>query len=149
MKLRTLLIVVATLAALSIAVFFVSRPAPPPSPDSRIGQALVTQAAIEKAAKLRLSDQGKTVTLTRGSDGTWRVATYFDLPADFNKLSTFIGSLTEAKLERLVTSSADRIGRLEFKDTKIELLDASDKELWSITLGKTNETGGRFVRFGT
>jgi hypothetical protein len=149
MKLRTLLIVVASLAALSIAVFFVRRPALPPSADSRIGQPLVAQTAIEKAAKLRLTDQGKSVTLVRGTDGTWRVATYFDLPADFNKLSTFIGSLTDAKLERLVTSSAERIGRLEFKDTKIELLDASDKEVWSVTLGKTNESGGRFVRFGT
>ena len=57
--------------------------------------------------------------------------------------------LTDAKLERLVTSSPARIALLEFKDTKIELLDSTDKELWSVTLGKNPDTGsGRYVRYG-
>jgi hypothetical protein len=107
-------------------------------------------SAVEKAAKLRLSDAGKTVELSRQSDGTWRVNSYHDFPADFSKLSGLIGNLTDAKLQRLVTSSADRIARLEFKDTKIELLGADGKELFAVTLGKNPETGGgRFVRFGT
>ncbi len=149
MRLKTLLITVATLAVLSAIAFFVRRPAPPPSADPRLNQPLVDQSTIEKAAKLRLSDAGKSITLTRQSDGTWRVADYFDFPADFQKLSSFVGNLTDAKLQRLVTSNPDRIARLEFKDTKIELLDASDKTLFSVTLGKTAETGGgRFVRFG-
>ena len=149
MKLRTLILTVAVLAALSAIAFIARRPAPPASTDSRLGQPLADKAAIEKAAKLRLSDQGKTVSLARQSDGTWRVATYHDIPADFAKLSSFVNSLTEAKLQRLVTSSAERIARLEFKDTKVELLDAPDKVLWSVTLGKTADTGGRYVRFGT
>ena len=87
--------------------------------------------------------------LARQSDSTWRVASYHDMPADFAKLSTFVNNLTDAKLQRLVTSNPERIARLEFKDTKIELLDDSGKELWSATLGKSAETGGRFVRFGS
>ncbi len=149
MRLKTLLIIVSTLAVLSAIAFFVRRPAPPPSADPRLNQPLVEQSTIERAAKLRLSDAGKSITLARQSDGTWRVADYFDFPADFQKLSSFVGNLTDAKLQRLVTSNPDRIARLEFKDTKIELLDASDKSLSSVTLGKTAETGGgRFVRFG-
>ena len=149
MRLKTLLITVAALAVLSAIVFFVRRPAPPPSADPRLGQSLVEQSTLEKAAKLRLSDAGKSITLARQSDGTWRVADYHDFPADFQKLSSFVGNLTDAKLQRLVTSNPDRIARLEFKDTKIELLDASDKSLWSVTLGKQAESGGgRFVRFG-
>jgi hypothetical protein len=149
MKLKTLIVTVLVLAALSAVVFFVQRPAPPPSADPRLGQPLVDRSTIEKAAKLRLSDQGKTVFLTRQADGTWRVPSYYDLPADFSKLSGLIGNLTEAKLQRLVTSSPERIARLEFKDTKIELLDSTDKVLWSVTLGKTPENGsGRYVRFG-
>ena len=149
MRLKTLLITVAALAVLSAIAFFVRRPAPPPSADPRLNQPLVDQSTIEKAAKLRLSDAGKSITLTRQSDGTWRVADYYDFPADFSKLSSFVGNLTDAKLQRLVTSNPDRIARLEFKDTKIELLDASDTTLWSVTLGKQAESGGgRFVRFG-
>ncbi len=149
MKLRSLIITVAVLAALSVAAFIARRPAPPPSTDPRLGQSLVDQAVVEKAAKLRLSDQGKTVDLARQSDGTWRVTSYYDLPADFTKLSGFIGNLTDAKIQRLVTSNAERLARLEFKDTKVALLDAAGKELWSVTLGKTADSGGRYVRYGT
>ncbi|MEO6569702.1 MAG: DUF4340 domain-containing protein [Opitutaceae bacterium] len=149
MKLKTLIVCVVALTALSLVVFFVRRPAPLPSADPRINQTLADRAAVDKAAKLRLSDQGKSVTLVRQSDGTWVVPSYYDLPADFPKLSGFVGNLTEAKLQRLVTSSPERIGRLEFKDTKVELLDATDKVLWSVTLGKNAESGGgRYVRFG-
>ena len=148
MRLKTLVIAIAVLAVTSAAVFFLRRPSAPVSSDARIGQTLVDQAMIEKAAKVRLTENGKSVTLARQTDGTWRVTDYYGFPADFSKLSTFVSNLTDAKLQRLVTSSPERIARLEFKDTKIELLDASDKALWSVTLGKHAETGGgRFVRF--
>lgn len=149
MKLKTLIVAVLVLAALSVVAFIARRPAPPPSADARLNQSLVDRAVVEKAMKLRLSDAGKTVELTRQADGTWKVPSYFDLPADFNKLTGFVGNLTDAKIQRLVTSTPDRIARLEFKDTKIELLDAADKPLLALTLGKNAEIGGgRYVRFG-
>jgi len=148
MKLRSLVITVVVLAVLSAAAYFLQRPVPAPAADTRLGQPLADRAAIEKAAKLRLTDQAKTVTLARQPDGTWRVASYFDLPADFQKLTRFVDDLTDAKIQRLVTTNPDRIARLDFKDTKIELLDSAGKTLWSLTLGKNAETGGgRFVRF--
>jgi len=148
MKLRTLLITVGVLAALSVVVFFLRRPPTPQKTDARIGQPLVDSSTVDKAAKLRVSDQGKSVLLSRASDGKWHVNTYYDLPADFSKLSRFTSDLTDAKIDRLVTSNPERISRLEFKDTKLELLDGGDKSLWAITLGKSAESGGRFVRFG-
>ena len=149
MRLKTLVLSVAALAALSVAVFVARRPTAPTSTDARIGQPLVDAKVLENAPRIRVSDQGKSVTLARQPDGTWRVPSYYDLPADFQKLSGFVGSLTEAKLQRVVTSSADRMARLEFKDSKIELLDAADKPVWTVTLGKNPEAGGgRFVRYG-
>ncbi|MEO6244615.1 MAG: DUF4340 domain-containing protein [Opitutaceae bacterium] len=149
MRLKNLLLAVLLLAALSIIAFFATRPGENKVADSRLNKPLVDPALIDKAMKLRMADAGKTVELTRQPDGTWRVPSYYDFPADFAKLSGFIGNLTEAKLQRLVTNSPERIARLEFKDTKIELLDAADKSLVSLTLGKNAETGGgRFVRFG-
>ncbi|PAW68972.1 MAG: hypothetical protein B9S34_00510 [Opitutia bacterium Tous-C1TDCM] len=148
MKLPTLVVSVLVLAALSVAVFFARRPAPPPSADPRLNQPLVARDALEKAVTLRLADAGKTVELARQADGSWKVPSYHDFPADFTKLSGFVGNLTEAKLQRLVTSSPDRIARLEFKDTKIELLDAAGKTLFAVTLGKNADAGGRYVRFG-
>jgi hypothetical protein len=150
MKLKNLLIVIVIIAALSAVAYIVRRPGTPARADDRLGQPLAAQAFIEQAAQLRLTDQGKTVTLKRQTDGAWSVPGYFDLPADFAKLSGFITSLGDAKLERLVTSNPERLARLDFKDTKISLLDAGDKEVWAVTLGKNAETGGgRYVRFGT
>jgi hypothetical protein len=149
MRLKTLLISIAVLAALAVIVAFVRRPSAPASSDPRVNQPLVDAAVIEKTTKIRITDAGKKVELARQSDGTWRVPSYYDMPVDFTKLSTFVNNLTDAKLQRLVTSNADRIARLDFKDTKIELLDEGGKEIWSVTLGKTAETGGRFARFGS
>ncbi len=148
MKLRTLALTIVVLAVLSGIVALIRDRRAPTSADARVGRNLVDRSVVEKAAKLQISDQGKSVTLVRQGDGSWRVATYFDLPADFQKLSRFVDDLTQATLQRLVTRSPERIARLEFKDTKIGLLDGSGKELWSVTLGKAAETGGRFVRFG-
>ena len=150
MKLKNLVVTVLVLAALSLGVYIARRPEAPKSADPRLNQPLVDRALIEKAQKLKISDAGKTVELVRKpEDNAWRVASYHDLPADFNKLSGFVGNLTDAKLQRLVTTSPDRIGRLEFKDTKIELFDAADKPLATLVLGKNAEVGGgRYVRFG-
>src|SRR5580698_5075063 len=100
MKLKHLLVIVAVLALLSAAAYWLGRPPAAVSEDSRVGQPLVESSAVEKAAKLRLTDAGKSVVLTRQSDGTWRDASYFDLPADFSKLSSFVSDLTSAKLQR-------------------------------------------------
>src|SRR5882672_10644276 len=115
MKLKTLIVSVLVLAALSAAVYFARRPGPPLSADARLAQPLVDRALVDKAAKLRLTDQGKTVVVARQADGTWRVPSYYDLPADFQKLSSLVGSLTEAKIDRLVSTKPERIDRLEFK----------------------------------
>jgi hypothetical protein len=147
MKLKTLFIVVALLAVASIAVYFVRRPAPPASADPRVGQALLTTETVEKAAGLQLADAGKTVELAKDAEGSWRVVSFHDLPADFGKLSRFVKDLTDAKVERLVTSNPDTLARLGFSDTTLRLTGASGETLWSVVLGRTADGGGRFVRF--
>ena len=148
MKIRTLVVAVLFLAVLSAVVFWTGRPAAPSVSDPRIGQPLADPGVIDRAATLRLTDQGKTVELTRKAGGAWRDVSYYGLAADFAKLSGFVNDLTAAKVQRLVTINPERLERLEFKDSQIELLDASGHALWSIALGRSPATGGRFVRFG-
>jgi Domain of unknown function (DUF4340) len=148
MKLKPLVLSVILLAVLSGIAFWANRPSPAAAADPRAGQPLADPAAIAQAAQVRLTDDGKTVLLTRQPDGTWRVPGYFGMTADFSKLSSFVSDLTAAKIQRLVTVNPDRISRLEFKDTKIELLAADGHVLWSVLLGKSADAGGRFVRFG-
>lgn len=149
MKLKQLVVIVALLAGLSTVVFLVRRPAPPLSADARLDKPILDAATAGKVAEIKISDAGKTLIVKRDANGTWHVPAYYEFPADFQKIARFVGELTEAKLTRLVTTSPDRIARLEFKDTQITLLDATAKELWTATLGKSADTGsGRFLRFG-
>jgi len=149
MNLKQLVLIVAVLASLSAVVFLVRLPAPPLSADARLDKPMLDAATAEKVAEIKISDAGKTLVVKRDASGTWHVPAYYDFPADFQKIARFVGELTEAKLTRLVTTNPDRISRLEFKDTQIALLDAAAKELWTVTLGKSADTGsGRFLRFG-
>src|SRR5580704_16414209 len=148
MKLRTLIITVAVLAILSVAAYLLNRPEPAPVADIRVGKSVLDSDTASKAAALSISDQGKKVELARNPDGTWQVTSYFGLPADFEKISRLVQDLNEAKVDRFVTSNPDRLSRLEFKDSKVVLGDGAGKEVWSLTLGKTAESGnGRFIRF--
>ena len=149
MKLRTLVLTVALLAALSVIAYVRNRPEPAPAMDPRVGKPLLDSDTVGRAAAIVISDQGKKVELTRTADGTWIVPSYYGMPADVDKISHLVQDLNESKVDRFVTSSPDRIARLDFKDSFIALTDASGKEIWNLGFGKTPDSGnGRFVRFG-
>lgn len=148
MKLKTLLIVLLVLGTLAIAATFLNRPKPHAATSSdRIGQPVLSPSLVERAARIDISEGGKTVRLRESAPGSWVVASYHDLPADFAKLSSLVASFTSAKVERLVTQNPERIARLDFSDTRIALADADGKPLLAVTLGKQADSGGRFIRF--
>ncbi|MFI5357679.1 MAG: DUF4340 domain-containing protein [Opitutales bacterium] len=147
MKLKPLALAVAVLAVLSVAAFFLTRPPQVRGADPRVGQPLIDGPIVAKAAELRLTDGGKTVTLKQRPDRTWVVSSYYDFPADFGKLSGFVHDLSAATIQRFVTANPERWSQLGFKDSSVTLLDASGHLLWSLTLGNNADTGGRFVRF--
>jgi hypothetical protein len=150
MKLKTLVITVALLAGLSLVAYLRNRPMAEAPADPRVGKAVLDADTASRAAGLVITDQGKKVELARGADGAWRVTSYFGLPASFDKIARFVQDLNEAKVDRFVTSSPETIARLEFKDSVVSVRDQDGKEIWSVTLGKTPESGnGRFIRFGT
>lgn len=149
MNVRTLSLTVAVLGLLCVVVWYVQRPAPPVSADPRIGEPVLAPGLAEAAAEVRLTDQGKAVTLKRDPQGQWRVSTYYDFPADFPKLTNLVTTLAETKIQRLVTARADRLSRLGFNGSGVTLLDGSGKELSQIAIGKAADGGGRFLRFGS
>jgi hypothetical protein len=150
MKIKTLAIAVAVLAALSVVAFLANRPAAQQQADPRVGTPVLGRDVVAAAARLTVSDGGKKVELARQPDGTWRVASYFDLPADFDKVARLIQDLNESKVDRFVTSSPERLSRMGFADSAITLEDASGKAIWSVTFGRTPESGnGKFIRFGS
>ena len=149
MKLRTLILAVAVLAVLSAAAYLGNRPKAAPPADPRVGKVLLDPDTAARAAGLVVEDQGKRVELTRDAGGAWTDASYFGLPADAGKISQLARDLNEAKVERLVTESPERLAHLGFKDSSIAFRDASGREIWRLVIGKEPDSGsGRFIRFG-
>jgi hypothetical protein len=149
MKLRTLILAVAVLAALSVVAYLENRTKPALASDPRVGKVLLDSDTASRAAGIVVADQGKEVDLAKGADGTWTVTSYFNFPADFSKVSQLAQDLNEAKVERLVTENPERIAHLGFKDSAITLKDAAGAEIWRLVIGKEPDSGsGRFIRFG-
>ncbi|WP_342750906.1 DUF4340 domain-containing protein [Termitidicoccus mucosus] len=149
MNLKPLLIAVIVLALLSGITWFATRPpAPANAADDRTGESVVPADQVAVATRVTIAEGGKTVELVRGDDQAWRVASYYDLPADFPKLTRLVSQLTEAKIDRFVTADPERAKRLGFDGTQIVFrgADAAAAPLFSLELGRTAESGGRFIR---
>jgi len=152
MKLRTILLTVLLLAVMAGAAYYLNRPAPSaPVPEADTTRRTVLDPSVAGQAEkiIVTTDDGKSLTLLRAVDGTWKVPAYFDFPADFSKISSFIDRLSQAHIDRFITRDPARIAHLDFTGAKVQLLGAHDQPLWSMDLGKNNDTGtGRYVRFG-
>jgi hypothetical protein len=148
MKTKPLAIAVALLAVASAITWFVRRPAPPPPADPRIEQPLLEPALLQQVARLRIEEAGRSIEIVRGAGGAWSVPAFYDLPASFSKLTAFLADFTETRIERLVSTSPDRVSRLGFEDSQVSLIDGSGRTIWSLTLGRAGESGGHFLRFG-
>ncbi len=74
--------------------------------DPRVGKPLLdsdTAAQGGRSRRLRPGQEGRAGA--QAADGTWRVTSYFGLPADFEKISRLVQDLNEAKVDRFVTSN--------------------------------------------
>lgn len=148
MKPKTILIVVAILALLSGLSVWLNRKTPPADEaDPRVNKPLISDAVINQAVGVRITEKNKTVLL-RKDGASWVDASYHDLPADFSKLARFVQDFAGTKIERFVTGNPQRIEGLELKDARVALLDASGHALVELSLGKNAEHGGRFLRYG-
>lgn len=147
MKLRPLIITVAVLALLSAAAWYLRRPADRTGQDQRVSRPVLDTTVIDNVAKVRITDEENTLLLVKQND-MWIVENYHGLQADFERFTRLIEGLAEAKVDRFVTSDPGRLERLEFKNSTMAFLDPAGNELWSLTVGKADEYGGRFIKFG-
>lgn len=148
MKLKTLALVVAVLLLASLATWYFKGRDTTPQTDPRIGKPLVDPALITKLVTLHFRSDGKdiTVTNTQTNGAQWIIREYFELPADFSKLSRLVEDVRNAKILRFATARPERLATMEFGDSVLELLGADGAVLWSAKLGKTGENGGRYIQ---
>ncbi|MGH8021504.1 MAG: DUF4340 domain-containing protein [Opitutaceae bacterium] len=150
MKLKTLSIVAAGLAVVSIAAWLFNQRDSGASADPRVGEPLLTADTVAKIATVHFNTDGKEVTLTNTdpAGSAWVVKGYHDLPVDFTKLSRLITDLREAEINRFASANSERLERMGFGETEIELRDKDGNVIWEAGLGETLTGGGRFIKFG-
>jgi hypothetical protein len=152
MRLRPLLLSLAILVPSAALVWWIQRPAPPPSDsDARLGQRLADPAVIAEAARVKITSAGQTLELARSGDAAsprWTIVGEPVLPADASRLTRLSADFVAAKIERLVSTKPERIAGYELDQSGIAFLDAAGAPLLDLDLGKTPDGGGRIVRFG-
>lgn len=147
MNLKTLYASAGILAVLAAIVYFVKTRDTAPLDDPRIGQPLVHPPSLRSAMKIALDGGDQQLTVARDSENSqWLLAERANLPVDMAKLSRAIQSVTESKLERLVTSKPERFEELGFAGESIAFLDAGGAVIAKVEVGRPTESGKQLVR---
>jgi hypothetical protein len=157
MKLKTVIVLLCICAALGAAAVFITRPRPAADSGALLGQKLLPDLPIQKISAITLAGPDEEVRLKLKTD-TWTVASRFDFPADFAKITRLVQQLREMKIGRAFEADAEIIERLaltppgtegvspEVVATRISLLDAQGSALVNLLLGKTSpQTGTQYV----
>lgn len=149
MKVKQLLLAVTVLGVAAAATWFLKRGGDDITADPREGKTILDTGTIEKATGILVHTPTGDIDLAKGegAGGKWIVKSYHDLPADFGKISTLVEDLRKATVTRFASAQAERIGKMGFDGTRLELRDKEGKTLRAFQLGKNVESGGRFVKF--
>lgn len=154
MKVKSLALAVAALGVVTAAVWFFNRDDNRgPAVDARVGQPLLDSATVAKTSEFFLRSGGSEITLTGVDPAAMKagvVKEYHNLPADYAKFVRLIDDLTkpESKITRMVGSSPERLEKLGFNGDRIELRGADSQPIWTLHLGSSPQSGGKFVKFG-
>src|ERR1700761_8425757 len=71
---------------------------------------------LQKAARVEVTHQGKTLTLEKLPDGLWGIASLHDYPVQETKLRGVLTGLTELRLDEARTSDPPEYSRLGVED---------------------------------
>lgn len=146
MKLRTLVIVAASLAvATSVGYYIRNASLVTPEDDPLIGTKVFDQDILKDVNRVEIAKGGEQVVVELEGSGNWVVRTLYDLPADFAKLNTLIRDLVESDISRKITAREDRLERLDLTQGTLKLMSGPGNSLFEITYGKSINNGKAFV----
>ncbi|MDG2170272.1 MAG: DUF4340 domain-containing protein [Opitutales bacterium] len=146
MKLRTLVIVAASLAvATSVGYYIRNASLTTPEDDPLIGTKVFDQDILKDVKRVEIAKDGEQVVVELEGSNNWVVRSLYDLPADFAKLNTLIRDLVESDISRKITAREDRLGRLDLTQGTLKLMSGPEDSLFEITYGKSINSGKAFV----
>ncbi|MBT5816300.1 MAG: DUF4340 domain-containing protein [Opitutales bacterium] len=149
MNLKNLYISAGVLAILAIITSYLNSSNNAPLLDERVGSTVVDKALLRNAAKAIVNDDDQTLTLIADSaNNRWTLEEKHNLPVSYSRISQLAQSITEAKLQRLVSENPDRIAELGFDTgTAIRFLDSDGNDIVSLELGKETDNQRQFLRY--
>ena len=149
MNLKNLYITAGVLAVLAIITSYLNSSNNAPLLDERVGSTVVDESLLRNAAKAIVTNDNKTLTLVADSaNNRWTLEEKHNLPVSFDRISQLAQSVTEAKLQRLVSENPDRIAELGFDTgSSISFLDTDGNDIVSIDLGKETDNQRQFLRY--
>ena len=166
MNMKSLMIGSGTLAVLALAAFGVKFWMNAPPPAGRVGQTLMPEIDLAKAARIEiLSPEDKTTF--NNKEGIWSVAEQSDFPINPKKFRQLILKLTEIKIAHKVTSKQEKLARLglltveenggkaekEKTGTLLRVLDEDSKPIFELLTGAERRGqgnggyGGTYIRY--
>ncbi|MEI8241987.1 MAG: DUF4340 domain-containing protein [bacterium] len=126
---RNQLLILVVIAAVLVALAFLSTRQQRAAPPSAVGKPLLHKLAIESVARVEIARSGAPVTIVRGDAG-WAVTNLFGYPADVSKLQTALLKLAELKIGEVA-----RGVNIDTNATLVDLQGASGKPLTTLRLG--------------
>jgi hypothetical protein len=149
MKPKTVIVLLCICAALGAAAIFITRPQPAEDSSAVLGKKLLPDLPIQEISAITLTGPDEEVRL-KLTDDTWTVASRFDFPADFAKITRLVQQLRDMKIGRAFEADAEITERLALTPpgtegaspdgvaTRISLQDAQGSPLVDLLLGKTS-----------
>ena len=139
MKFKTLFVLVLAAAGLAYLAYYMGA-GPKKRAASAVGRKVMAEYNGDALAKIKVGDG---LVIAADKDGSWKIKTMQDYPADVAKVRDNLMKLGDLKVGNTAR------GKTIEKKTRVSLKDASDKELASVTLGEPHENWslGRYVEF--
>jgi hypothetical protein len=161
MKIRSLIIIILLLGAVSAAAYFLKSTVLSPK-DPVEGRLLFANLPVNEITDFEIKSADHTARL-QFSDGRWVVANKFDYPADFNKVNRLLRGLKDAVIIRSLDDSPESLSRLALRDpdsgaraaeegARVLLKDQNGKVVTSIMIGSERKapnaqaSPGQFVK---
>ena len=149
MNLKNLYISAGILAALAIITSFLKSSNNAPLLDERVGSSIVDASLLRNAAKIIVTDDGRTLTMISDSEqNQWTLEEKHNLPIRYDRISRLAQSVTDAKLQRVVSENPDRIAGLGFDTgSSIRFIDSDGNDIVAIDLGKKTDNQRQILRY--
>ena len=108
---------------------------------------ILDSTALGKVDKLALKNSENEIVLVKTEDSSWVIENGEGLEGDASRIYRFIDDLSSSKIERTVSSSADKNSEYGFGLSSVKvLIEEGGRLIRELHLGETRSGGGQYIK---